>query len=148
MTTAHLAAKPPLTYNFYIYLDMWPNISWPHDTHWPHASPTVIGRVRAVQFYRPEVTMTAHLAAKPLLIFIYIYIFIYTLVMWTTSTCLATLQSWAAFEPYIHWPHSSLTITGRVRALHSLAASEPKTWTANPITRGLCSKGTGSIGHT
>ena len=67
MMTAHLAAKPLLTINFIYIGYVATNISWPHDTHWPHSSLTVIGRIRALQFYRPEVTMTAHLAAKPLL---------------------------------------------------------------------------------
>ena len=58
-----------------------------------------------IEFIRPEVMTTAHLAAKPLLTYnFYIY--------WICGHQhkLATWHSLAAFEPYSHWPHPSLTV--------------------------------------
>ena len=153
MTTAHLAAKPLLIYNLYIYwicghqhkLATWhSSAAFEPYSHWPHPSLTIFSAwgdndrapcceaspmscvVYHLHWMYPAWGDDDRAPRCEASAYIYIYIFIYTLVMWTTSTCLATLQSWAAFEPYIHWPHSSLTITGRVRASHSLAASEPK----------------------
>ena len=73
---------------------------------------------------------TAHLAAKPLLIFIYIY--------WS---CGPPAHGWPHCN---HWPHSSFTTIGRIRALHSLAAFEPYIhWPHPSPKRGQLSSGTG-----
>ena len=63
------------------------------------------------------------------------------------SLAASSLTVIGRFRAFRHWPHSSLTFTGRIRALHSVAACEPYIQVSQSIWYSVATSEPTLIGH-